>query len=175
MIIGIIGKMGSGKTLFTSILANKAFDSGCSIYANYGLKFEHKTLNMNDILTMSGDLQNAMICIDEIHLFMDSRQSMSKRSRIISYFITQSRKRNLVLIYTTQNAHQVDKRLRSNTDYIIQCDNLTPGAKSDVIIRVNIHDTDNNSRVFAFRGDPYFCLYDTHQIIDFTQHMKDEK
>jgi len=167
MIIAITGSMGSGKTLLASALAYKYFSQGSNIYANYGLKFKHSPLMMSDISDFSFDFSNALLVIDEIHLFMDSRQSATKTNRIISYFITQSRKRNLVLVYTTQQSNQVDKRLRNNTDYFIKCENLTPGAKKDMYIKWTITDMENNSKKFVLIADPYFDIYDTHQIIDF--------
>jgi len=94
---------------------------------------------------------------------------MTKKNKIISYFITQSRKRNLVLLYTTQQSHQIDKRLRSNTDYFIKCENLTPNAKKDMFIRWKINDMEGHEKSFIVRGDAYFKLYDTHQMIDFSQ------
>lgn len=170
MIIAITGSMGSGKTLLATIFAHKYFSEGSTVYANYGLSFKHEPLRMEDISNCDFDFNNALLVIDEIHLFMDSRQSMTKNSRIISYFITQSRKRNLILVYTTQQSGQVDKRLRSNTDYFIKCENLSPpNAKKDVYIRWTINDMEQHKMSFIFKADPYFELYDTHQVVDFTK------
>ena len=168
MIIAITGNMGSGKTLLATAFAEHYRTTQKSnIYANYGLNISYTPLRMQDIADCEFDFSNSVLIIDEIHLFMDSRQSSTKKNRIISYFITQSRKRNIVLIYTTQQSHQIDKRLRSNTDYFIKCENLTPGVKEDMFIRWTIHDMDNNEKSFILKADPYFKLYDTHQMIDF--------
>ena len=170
MIIGIVGSMGGGKTILMTSFAHKYFKNGSDVYANYGLRFKFNPLRMSDISNCDHDFNNALLAIDEIHLFMDSRQSMTKNSRIISYFITQSRKRNLVLIYTTQQSGQVDKRLRANTDYFIKCENLSPkDAKKDIFIRWTINDMIGHQKVFIMKADPYFELYDTHQVIDFTK------
>lgn len=171
MIIALTGKMGSGKTLMMTIFAHKYHSElGSKVYANYGLRFPFSPLRMSDLTDFSHDLNNAVIAADEIHLFLDSRQSMSKKSRIISYFITQSRKRNLIFLYTTQNSHQVDKRLRANTDYVIECRNLSPkDAQKDVFIQYTMTDMNSGmSRTYKFKADPYFKLYDTKQLIDFT-------
>jgi DNA helicase HerA-like ATPase len=159
--------MGSGKTLFATALARHYHKNGSTIYANFGLKFPFKPLTMKEISDFNFDFNNSVLIIDEIHLNIDSRSSMSRKNKIISYFITQSRKRNIILIYTTQNAHQIDKRLRTNTDYIIQCRNLTPKAKKDVYIEWTITDPNDQTRTFIMKADPIFKLYDTHQIIDF--------
>ena len=170
MIIGIVGSMRGGKTISMVAFAHKYFLQGSTIYANLGLKFKFEPLRMADISNCDHDFNNALLAIDEIHLFMDSRQSMTKNSRIISYFITQSRKRNLVLVYTTQQSGQVDKRLRANTDYFIKCDNLSPkDAKKDVFIKMTINDMMGHQVIKIFKADPYFELYDTHQVIDFTK------
>jgi len=170
MIIAMTGSMGSGKTILASMFAYDYFTKGSEVYANYGLTFKHKPLRMQDITNCDFDFSNALLVIDEIHLFMDSRQSGTKKNRIISYFITQSRKRNIVLIYTTQQSHQIDKRLRSNTDYFIKCENLSPkDAKKDIFIKWTINDMEGHKKVFIMKADPYFELYDTHQMIDFTE------
>lgn len=169
-IIGIVGSMGSGKTLIATALAHHYMKGGATVYANYKLNFDSKALRLSDIQDCDYDFHHALLIIDEIHLFLDSRTSGTKKNRIFSYFITQSRKRNLIFFYTTQNAHQVDKRLRSNTDYIIKCENMTPGAKENVIIKWTITDMNTNiSKTFAIKADPFFKLYDTHQVIDFTE------
>lgn len=173
MIIAITGSMGSGKTLLTTALAYQYYNQGSVIYANYGLKFPYKPLKMEDISNCDFDYSNALLIFDEIHLFMDSRTSASKKNRIISYFITQSRKRNIVLIYTTQQSHQIDKRLRSNTDYFISCENLSPkNSKEDVFIKWTLNDMDQHRKTFVFKADPFFNLYDTHQMIDFSIENK---
>lgn len=171
-IIAITGSMGSGKTLLMTIMAHKYYSDKrikASVYANYGLNFPFKPLHMKDIADAEFDFSNAVLALDELHLFMDSRQSGTKKNRIISYFITQSRKRNIIFIYTTQQSHQIDKRLRSNTDYFINCENLTGGRTSNVFIRYTINDMKGHSQRYIFKADPFFHLYDTHQMIDFTQ------
>ena len=171
MIIGITGAQGSGKTLLTSMFAYRYFSKRDSeIFANYELNFDHKPLCMKDIENADFDFNNSVLAVDEIHLFLDSRTSGTKKNRLISYFITQSRKRNIIFIYTTQHAHQVDKRLRSNTDYIIQCRNLSPkDAKKDITIQWTIHDMEGHKSKHLFKADPFFKLYITRQIIDFTK------
>ena len=172
-IIAITGSMGSGKTLLMSIMAWEYFNNPkikANVYANYKLNFRHKPLMMQDIVDCDFDFNNSFLAVDEIHLFMDSRTSGTKKNRIISYFITQSRKRNIIFCYTTQDSHQIDKRLRSNTDYFIKCENLSPkNVKEDVFIRFTVNDMEGHHPIFIFKGDPFFKLYDTHQVIDFSK------
>jgi len=170
MIIALTGPMGSGKTLLLSMFAHKYFSKpfNSTIYANYHLNFPFKTLSMKEITDGDFNFTNSFLAMDEIHQFMDSRLSGTKKNRTIGYFITQSRKRNLILAYTTQQSHQIDKRLRSNTDYFIKCENLSPkDAVKDICIRWTINDMEGHSSTYTFQADPYFGLYDTHQVVAF--------
>lgn len=164
MIIGFVGKMGSGKTLAMTKFAHDYFKQGCKVYANYGLKFAHHKLNYEDIKSMSEDFIHSVMCLDEIHVFIDSRASMRSVNKQVSYFITQSRKRNLVFMYTTQKFGQVDKRLRQNTDYLIECKKLMKGEQ--VFIRCNMVDSYDKKRKFSIHANPIFKLYDTHEVVN---------
>ena len=170
MIIALTGAMGSGKTLLMSMFAFKYFSPpyNCNIYANYHLNFKFDTLKMKEITDENFNFKNSFLAMDEIHQFMDSRLSGTKKNRTIGYFVTQSRKRNLILAYTTQQSHQIDKRLRANTDYFIKCENLSPkDAVKDVCIRWTINDMEGHSSTYSFIADPYFGLYDTNQVVKF--------
>ena len=173
MILGFIGKMGSGKTLSMTKYAKEYFDQGCKIYSNYNLNFKHEKIDIKKLLTMDDDLQNAVILLDEIHIFIDSRESMRKKNRLISYFITQSRKRNLILMFTTQQMHQIDKRLRTNCNYFIMCSKKQVG--SEAYIRNMIVSEDDKRRVTFVKASDYYDLYNTKQIIDFTEGLENKE
>jgi len=164
MIIGFIGKMGSGKTLCMTKFAHEYFQKGNKVYANYGLLFEHEKVKYSDIKNMSKDLIKSVICLDEIHVFIDSRSSMKAVNRQVSYFVTQSRKRNLILMYTTQKFGQVDKRLRENTDYVIKCSNKKKNGQ--LFIRCHMIDSDDKERKFTINANKIFGMYDTHEVVN---------
>lgn len=164
MIIAFVGKMGSGKTLSMTKFVYDYYKRGCSIYANYGLKIPYEQVDYEKIKNLSEDFQNSVLCLDEIHVFIDSRASASDINKRVSYFITQSRKRNLVLMYTTQKFNQVEKRLRENTDYMVECSKTVKNGK--MYIRCNMTDTDGKSKKFTIDAADIFKLYDTHEVVN---------
>ena len=112
-------------------------------------------------------LLNCVLVIDEAHVYLDSRTSVSRKNRIISMFLVQTRKKNVHLYYTTQSYDQIDKRLRNNTDVIVTCETRE--------IRKNIKITINNylfketngyrHQKSIFVSNRFYDLYDTTQVI----------
>lgn len=170
MIIGFVGKMGSGKTLCMTMLAYKYYKAGWPVFSNYNLNFPHKSLEYEKIIDLEDSTyQKSFMAIDEIHLFIDSRTSMRKSNRMASYFVVMNRKAGRMLAYTTQKWGQTDVRLRNNTDYIVKCKKLVSG--KDTFIKLNMFDSDGKENRFTLRANPYFKLYDTKQILNpFEQH-----
>jgi len=82
---------------------------------------------------VKGDVQlrKAVLILDEVHVYIDSRSGMSKKNVILSYFVLQTRKRDVRLLYTTQFIDQVDKRLRQPTEVFVQCQNFDTGLRYD--------------------------------------------
>lgn len=120
-VFGIFGGIGTGKTLAMVWLAMRdAVNSNKTILSNIGMDLPN--CRMIEAQMMDGlpsGLRNSTMCIDEIHNFMDSRDASNKKVKKRTHFILQSRhsgEGTLDIIYTTQFIHQVDKRLRGNTD-----------------------------------------------------------
>lgn len=126
-IIAFVGKRGDGKTLLMTIFSKARVDDGDALFANYGVKIPRAHYMDLDFLRSFFDTkgeaflhgQNATICIDEIALFIDSHDWKSKKAKIFSYFVAQTRKRGVCLFYTTQRMNMVPNRIRDNTDLII--------------------------------------------------------
>lgn len=164
---GITGGMGSGKTLFMTLLGYLEYLAGKSVQANYHLHFPFSYLNLTTIMEQiknQQQLQNIVLLIDEIHIAFDSRSSMSSRNRYGSYFVLQTRKRDVSLYFTTQNIFQVDIRIRENLDRLVECQMYSPGMFQYVI-------TDYRSgspivKKISLDGRVAYPLYDTREIID---------
>lgn len=132
MIIGYIGTVRQGKTFSAVQELKKFYDRGYKIYSNTWLSFPHETLTIDyilDIIEQDLDIPDKSIFfIDEFHIWFDSRISGSKRNRMISYFLLQTGKMGessdygLILFFTTQFLHQIDKRLRSLIDICVECE-----------------------------------------------------
>jgi len=106
-----MGKMGSGKTLSQSILGTYLSEmTGVPLYANYGLKGAGRINKLSELW----DINNAVVCLDEIWLTMDAR--LWKDNVALTRFINQTRKKKLTLFFTTQHIKQVELRVRNATD-----------------------------------------------------------
>lgn len=166
MIIGYIGARGSGKSASMTLEAYNYYLAGYTILSNIGLKFPYTPYTGSMIETFASEknpLNHAVLLIDEAHVLLDSRSSVTKRNRIVSYFILQTRKRDVHLLYTTQSYHQIEKRLRDQTDIIIECD----FNKENLLIRQSAHSVaTGTNRRRIIKATPAFSLYDTNEIVD---------
>lgn len=118
MLIGICGKMGSGKTLSMTILSQFFKLQGLDVYANYTLEGSKPLKKANDILK----IENGIVSLDEFWITMDSRSW--KNNVFLTHWINQTRKKNLIVMYTTQTFRQIDIRVRNATDYLIFCERI---------------------------------------------------
>lgn len=118
MIIGIKGNLGAGKTLVLTllmILADEKLSQTSKIVTNYQTDVtDVYASNPMDLEEISKDYEGIQ-GLDEVWAWADSRKS--GENDIFNEMIINSRKRGWIVIYTTQDFHMVDKRLRDNTDY----------------------------------------------------------
>ena len=173
MIVGIVGDMGSGKTLLmTALLLNDSKEKK-GIFTNYNVKFPRKLLDIHEVENLfTIDLKSKIsFGIDEMHIFMDSRSA--SKNRVISYWILQTRKRGIDLYYTTQYFHQIDRRLRNATLYKIECNNYgdekSPNLMFSVFKRVEMNDDEIWTPIKDFiiaDIHKYFKFYDTTELIN---------
>jgi len=170
MIIGFEGGLGSGKTIGAVRYVVKDYGNGHKVYSNCGLRgIDYEFLNVLEIME-NPDLQNVSVFIDEITVFLDCRRSSSKMNRIISYFILQSRKRNVNLYYTTQSFGMIDKRLLEHTNFqIIASKVYNDGLEIEGFRKYSIIDCRdlNNIKIKRIYLDikPYYKFYDTNEVI----------
>lgn len=160
MLVGIMGKMGSGKTLSMSILAEYlATRTNSKIYANYDLKMPiHATPveSLNDITKK----ENSIFCFDEMWLSMDARQW--KDNVRLTQWVNQTRKKKMIVFYTTQHIKQIEMRARNATDILIYCEKKPEGiwltfidwAYGSIGKRFLLTDTKR-----------FFCLYNTYEVL----------
>lgn len=179
MIHLVLGRQGSGKTLFMVAVAYREYLKGRKIYSNVALNFPFTPLKYADIV--KARLKDAVVILDEIHILLPSRNSLSKRSRIIcDGFLSMVRKQGLDVYGSTQTIRKVDVRFREEADYIYDCDkfayqgrtwveithnqNLPPS--TPILIKVAATETFSGQHIdFTFLGNGYFKMFDTNQII----------
>jgi len=169
MIILVDGNRGMGKTL-TAVKEAYAFGTkGYKILSNLKLDFpdkniEWETYRMKDVMDYAkskNELKDIVVLMDELQILLDSRMSMTKRNILISYFLMQTRKRNVHIIGTTQYLHQVDKRIRSTCDMFISC---KFDKKTDRVLNRIYYNNIISYR--SYRASDYYSYYDTNFIID---------
>ncbi len=181
MIHLIIGRQGSGKTLFLVKTAYQLHKKGAKVYSNVHLNFSYKKLNYMDIINCK--LSNCMTLIDEIHLLLPARLSLRKINReICDNFLSMARKQNNSIYGTTQTLRKVDVRFREEADYIYYCNKYAWNKDSEtwvevlhslpfhesvpIMINLEVEETYSGNTIKTFfRGNDYYNLFDTTQIV----------
>ena len=190
-IYGIEGGIGTGKTLTGHTIAYNDLLTGKHLYTNIKLKNTPKHLLKNvtymtkdlmmdifeKVKTGTWDMTNSTVFIQEAHNYMDSRNSASKKNKVLSYWILQSRhtgKGSCDIIYDTQALSQVDIRLRRNTDFILHPHIFkwehTDGIKKPCVIVCEVFaKIGHKDRKFSYTLDVRNTreTYDTHEVVDF--------
>ncbi len=122
MILGILGKIGQGKTFTAVVLAYSLKQKeGYKIYSNI------KSLKINDyyisspseLYNLPEDEGKKLLLLDELQAWFNSRKSMSRHNVKATTELMQSRKLNYDIIYTQQYLKMVDITLRWTTDYYV--------------------------------------------------------
>ena len=164
--------MGSGKTLSLVRQAYHYYLEGFKVLSNMKLNFPYTQISSKDIMEFAKNqtsLYDTVIVIDEMHIFLDSRRSASKKNLMGSYFVTQTRKQKVKLLGTTQHRHQVDRRVRDNTTLFVDCQKIDLPMKNKhgvpYILITNHMNSRSNYEKVSFIGNKYFSLYDTEEII----------
>lgn len=176
-IIGFIGRRGSGKTLLMSIFASIAARSGDTIFANYALVIPSITVQKMDkpflqsFFTTKGEAflrgKNGTICIDELPTFIDAYDFRTKKAKVFSYFVLQTRKRGVSLYYTAQQLNLVPIRVRNNTDLLIH----PTYDKSTDILKYTIYEylpprVIKKAQLEIKQASLFFGLYNSDEIIE---------
>lgn len=157
MLIGITGDLGSGKTLAAVILGNFLRRMiGCELRTNM---LEMK--NSRPVRTMAEmwNMENSIMVWDEMWITADSR--LWKSNVGMSDFIMLTRKKGLILIYTSQDIGQIDKRIRGITDYVIECEKRNGGIWMSFI---SMYNGTIGRRYFIPDPSQFYTLYNTLEI-----------
>lgn len=175
MIIGIEGGLGTGKTIIMVRYLLKDYLNELKLFTNFGLKnIDYNKLDVLEIMK-NENLSGVSIGIDEITVFLDCRKSGSKMNRILSYFILQTRKRNVNLYFTTQSFNYIDRRMLEHTDIRVLCrhiynenNEVVPNIKSYSIIDcrdISSGVADIPIHRIYLDISKYYTFYDTNEVI----------
>lgn len=163
------GRRGSGKTLTLVQLGLDYYTLGWKIFSNFKCSYAKKISNDFIInLDTHSDLRDCVILVDEIQVLFDSRLWKSASSISFSHFLMQIRKRNIVILGSTQYVDTVEKRFRQHVDVLI-----CPEFDEDYLVcYVTFYDLTSfeDSSVpdffsYAYYAKPLFPLYDTSEMI----------
>lgn len=173
-IIGIVGGLGQGKTLTSVVLGMQALKMGRRVVSNYKTKM-FEFMNEEDLDEFMNDddkWSGYVIIIDEISIFLDSRESGKKANKLATRFLKFLRKRGNTLIWSDQFMHMCDKRLRSFTSELWLPTNLKIGGKPTgyfLITKYRLHPL-RGDFYFSGRslvdGSKYYDCYNTREIIN---------
>jgi ABC-type Na+ transport system ATPase subunit NatA len=158
MLLGIMGKMGAGKTLTMSILAEYVHQkTGLPLYANYGLEGSIKITDLQALWKV----ESAIFCFDEMWLTMDSR--LWANNVELTRWINQTRKKKLLVIYTTQHISQIEMRVRKGTDVLIYCEKR-PGGHWLQFIDYQYQQL--GRRYLLEHPERFYGIYDTYEVLE---------
>jgi len=152
----------------------KDYLKGHRIMANFGLNnIKYDSISIPELLVYTKEnieLSNITIGIDELTVFVDCRMSGSKANRVFSYFILQSRKRNVNIYYTTQDMRMIEKRVVAHTPIVVYCEQIYDnGIEIKGYSRYSIYDFRNPREPkvtkFILKLEPYYGYYDTNEVI----------
>lgn len=107
---GVIGTIGSGKTLFCTWQMKRAVLNGNKVYCNYSLEGSQDIDKLMDIK----NYKNCVMTVDDIISLLDSRSSIG--NRFATYLFVNVRKTGKNLFWTAQVDTGADLRLRAITN-----------------------------------------------------------
>lgn len=127
-VVTYCGGRGSGKTLSMSTEGAFALIGGNNVFSNYPISFTYDgelyKSNVVDFITlynMDKSVHDGFVLLDEVNLWVGSRSSMTTGNKLLAAWIQLIRKRNLSVRFTTQIFMSIDKMLREQTDFTVQC------------------------------------------------------
>jgi hypothetical protein len=173
MIAIFVGSRGKGKTLSLVYTATLFLKAGWDIYSNMSLNFPHRKITRADILKITKDspLSNCVLVLDEVQLYFDSRMFKDRSNILFSNFLQQLRKRNIIILSTTQYLNTVEKRFRQHID-VICLPNFNKDTGYAEIRFVDLTTAEDppfdiipSKYKILYKASDVFSLYNTHEIL----------
>jgi hypothetical protein len=176
----IVGKQGSGKTLLAVKYTHD--DMGKRpVFSNttlFGIEYQPITFDNKkkenvgkiDILAQIDEnpdyFNNSVMLIDEIHLYLDSRDFLRKNIRALQTFFSQLRKRHILVLGTAQSFWNVDIRIRRQCMNVLELEHLN---KSVFDVTINEITVDAYGyypvKLKTFLLADYYKFYDHEEVI----------
>ena len=173
----IVGWRGSGKTALLANIAEIDYNNGKTIISNFDLNFPHIRMTFEELIEFPDNLVNATVVFDEFQVGAGARNALRNDNKAINKFITQLRKRNIILYLSTQNFKFLDIDVRTQTDYILTTEKVDKSNEDDhrfsvvIVDRADMSDSRWGSVVNTFIWDATDLfnrnVYNTNEIINF--------
>jgi len=161
MIVGIYGRLGTGKTALLVYFIKHYYNEGYDIYTNLrNIQIPVKSFEPLEFYVNRKVADKTLVAIDELYLWADCRRSSSWQNLILTYLILQSRKFKFDFIYTEQLKHLADLRIVEFTDMWIKVKKI-----DDKYSMLYIVDEEGNVNRVLFDRSKVYSLYDTYEIV----------
>ena len=162
----LVGRVGSGKTLFMT--ADAVNSDRSRILSNYAIQDDRYEDLLPEML-MDKALHDANILLDEVYAWLESRTSGKDINRYMSYILFQGRKKDIDFYMTEQLLSSVDLRYRDLIDYTVKCKAI-PNYKNPIGFKyIIIDELEQIAYPPMFlpiaEAAKYFHLYDSYQPI----------
>jgi len=171
VIVIYLGRRGAGKTTTMVKDAYIEYMRGRRVISNMESLNYGEYMSNEDIVKINkqSNIENAVLLIDEMQIFFDSRRSMKKSNLDFSNFVQQTRKRNIDIYGTTQFSNAVERRVRDHTDITVRPQFL----KNYNLIKVIYYDETAKEDLFSevvkreivYNPKQIFNLFDTNEKI----------
>jgi hypothetical protein len=163
VLISFVGDVGSGKTLGATICA---CGDDRDIYSNYEIRLPNWHNLQPETLFKLGD-KPSLVIIDEVYIWLESRQSGTPLSKYLSYILFQSRKRYIDFIITAQLEHSYDRRFREMTTYTVLSQAIPEFGFQYLIFHRLLGEYQEPTPMFLpFEiAELFYPLYDTLQLV----------
>ena len=165
----IIGDTGDGKTTAMTALALMYEKQGKRIFSNYtlyGVDYTH--VEPEDLVRMffeeDPDLYDCVIITDEAHIDLGKYSFFADKVKAMGEFATQTRKRRIIWLMTTQVFTNIVKTIRDLTTNFIYCSQV-----QDDYFKLELYNrstADNGYiKTLYLHGKPFYDRFDTEEII----------
>jgi len=170
MLVGIIGKLGSGKTLTLAMLMS-LYQTSHFNASNFYCKFADYITSAEEMILRIDEIESEKprkFYIDEIGVVLSALDFYKDESEIMVDIATKSRKKKTDILYSSQHIMMVDRQIRRITDIILHVTSKKNKEKlTEITITPFAHNglTTEYSQAKKFIADPFFGVYNTDEII----------
>ncbi|MDY0292682.1 MAG: hypothetical protein RBR02_10155 [Desulfuromonadaceae bacterium] len=166
----VIGDFGTGKTTYLAYLARSNAEKR-NIFANFTLYgIEYTPISVEDLANFPDWVKDGIVLLDEGHVGANIYNVFKKDVKEFSIFISQIRKRNIYVFWSSQFFSKVAKPLRDYTKYMFQFSEIKDiyGNQIKGTATVELFDLHNYYQyinTFNFDGRPLFPYFDTKELV----------